>query len=432
MRSDKKTAKYLNSPQSEIYDKSHTLYGIFQAKKAITAANRCILVEGYTDVMQMHQSGVENVVASSGTSLTIEQVRLIKRFTRNVTVIYDGDSAGIKASLRGIDIILAEGLTVRVVPLPEGDDPDSFARGRSCADLTRYIEEHEEDFLSFKTRILLADTNDPIARAELINDIVRSIAVIPDAIAREVYIGECSRSMDISAEVLSRSVAEAMVRGHTAISSPASASRARQEPPGQQQSPQNQTNSTKQSGNARSVARIEEIELVGYLIKYGTESFPYEVSPENEVQLGVTELIVGELQGDNIEMQDEICSIIYSEARAAWNDGGRLLEPRHYTEHEDQRVASFAAEVLMRVDVYSASKMWERYEIRVTTERERLAVAVPKAIVIYKTKVIGAEIACLQAQMGADLDGIDMEVVERIKALNGSKSVMNERYKRLI
>lgn len=432
MRSDKKTAKYLNSPQSEIYDKSHTLYGIFQAKKAITAANSCILVEGYTDVMQMHQSGVENVVASSGTSLTIEQVRLIKRFTRNVTVIYDGDSAGIKASLRGIDIILAEGLTVRVVPLPEGDDPDSFARGRSCADLTRYIEEHEEDFLSFKTRILLADTSDPIARAELINDIVRSIAVIPDAIAREVYIGECSRSMDISAEVLSRSVAEAMVRSHTAISSPASASRARQEPSGQQQSPQNQTDSTKQSGNARNVSRIEEIELAGYLIKYGTESFPYEVSPENEVQLGVTELIVGELQGDNIEMQDEICSIIYSEARAAWNDGGRLLEPRHYTEHEDQRVAAFAAEVLMRVDVYSASKMWERYEIRVTTERERLAVAVPKAIVIYKTKVIGAEIARLQAQMSVDLEGIDMEVVERIKALNASKSVMNDRYKRLV
>lgn len=436
MRSDKKTAKYLNSPQSEIYDKSHTLYGIFQAKKAITAANRCILVEGYTDVMQMHQSGVENVVASSGTSLTIEQVRLIKRFTRNVTVIYDGDSAGIKASLRGIDIILAEGLTVRVVPLPEGDDPDSFARGRSCADLTRYIEEHEEDFLSFKTRILLADTSDPIARAELINDIVRSIAVIPDAIAREVYIGECSRSMDISAEVLSRSVAEAMVRGHSAISAPASASRARQEP---QQQPQSQSQFQTQTapgakpiGTGRNVARIEEIELAGYLVKYGTESFPYEVSPENEVQLGVTELIVGELQSDSIEMQDEICSIIYSEARAAWNDGGRLLEPRYYTEHEDQRVASFAAEVIMRVDVYSASKMWERYEIRVTTERERLAVAVPKAIVIYKTKVIGAEIARLQAQMSADLDGIDMGVVERIKALNASKSVMNDRYKRLV
>lgn len=435
MRTDKKTAKYLNSPQSEIYDKSHTLYGIFQAKKEITAQNKCILVEGYTDVMQMHQSGVENVVASSGTSLTVEQVRLIKRFTRNVTVIYDGDSAGIKASLRGIDLILAEGLTVRVVPLPEGDDPDSFARAHSYTELVKYIEESEEDFLSFKTRILLTGQSDPIARAELINDIVRSIAVIPDAIAREVYIGECSRAMDISTEVLSRSVAEAMVKSHSAISrrnaQPSSAEQQTQTDQ-ESQSEQNEPSREPYAPVSKNTALLEEVELAGYLVKYGTESFLYEVSPDNEVSLGVTDLIVNELTSDQIEMVDPVCNMILAEAKTAWIRDKKLLDEKYYIEHQDQRICSFAAEVLMRGEAYTASRMWDRYDIRVTTERERLSTAVPKAIVIYKTKVIGAKIAKLQELMSDDLENIDSAIIDQIKALNESKSVMNDRYKRLL
>ncbi|MEF9949692.1 MAG: DNA primase [Mucinivorans sp.] len=444
MRNDKKTAKYLNSPQSEVYDKSHTLYGIFQAKKAITTLNKCILVEGYTDVMQMHQSGVENVVASSGTSLTVEQVRLIKRFTRNVTVIYDGDQAGIKASLRGIDIILAEGLTVRVVPLPQGEDPDSFARAHSCKELTDYIEAKEEDFLAFKTRILLSGQSDPIARAELINDIVRSVAVIPDAIAREVYIGECSRAMDISSEVLSRSVAQAMVRIHTSVSyqngAPSNAPLA----PNTQATPTTPATQTISPSSAEPAADViqpstisnlaypEEVELAGYLIKYGTENFLYEVSPENEVELGVTDLIVGELAHDDIEMVDQVCNMILAEAKTAWLRDKKLLEPSYYVDHQDQRVASFAASILMREEAYSTSSMWERFEIHSTTERERLPVAVPKAIVIYKTKVIGGKIAQLQAKMSMDLDSIDAVVIDQIKSLNQARAVMNERYKRLL
>ena len=187
MTADKKISKYLNSPESEIYHKSKTLYGIFFAKKSIVQQDRCILVEGYTDVISFHAKGIENVVASSGTSLTIEQIRLIRRLTPNVTIIYDGDAAGIKASLRGIDLVLEEGLNVRVLLLPDGEDPDSFARSHTSQDLADFIANNETDFINFKTKLLLgAAGDDPVERARLITDIVRSIAKIPDNIVRSV------------------------------------------------------------------------------------------------------------------------------------------------------------------------------------------------------------------------------------------------------
>lgn len=203
LRSDKTVAKYVNSPESVIYSKSRELYGLYQAKHSIARKNKCILVEGYMDVISMHQAGVENVVASSGTSLTEGQIRLIHRFTDNITVIYDSDAAGIKASLRGIDMILAEGINVRVLSLPDGDDPDSFAQSHSAEEVEAYLAANETDFIRFKTRILLADAaGDPIARSRVITDILRSVSVIPDAVTRSVYVAECSRSFDISEEVL--------------------------------------------------------------------------------------------------------------------------------------------------------------------------------------------------------------------------------------
>ena len=203
LRSDKQTAKYVNSPESAIYHKSSQLYGLYQAKRAIVERGKCILVEGYMDVISMHQNGVENVVASSGTSLTDGQIRLIHRFAENVTVIYDSDAAGIKASLRGIDMLLAEGLNVKVLLLPEGEDPDSFAQHNSSAEVEKYIAENETDFIRFKTHILLDEAaDDPIRRADVINDILRSIALIPDLVKRQVYIAECSRSLGIREEAL--------------------------------------------------------------------------------------------------------------------------------------------------------------------------------------------------------------------------------------
>lgn len=203
LRSDKKMAKYVNSPESTIYTKSRELYGLYQAKKSISEKDKCILVEGYMDVISMSQSGIENVVASSGTALTLGQIRLIRRFTNNVTLIYDSDPAGIKASLRGIDLLLAEGMNIKVLLLPDGDDPDSFAQSHSSAEVEEYIKANETDFIRFKTDILLKDTaNDPVARKDAIANIMMSISVIPDDIMRSLYVKECSRSLDIDEKVL--------------------------------------------------------------------------------------------------------------------------------------------------------------------------------------------------------------------------------------
>lgn len=211
LRKDKDVAKYVNSPESDIYKKSYELYGLYQAKSSIVKKDTCILVEGYMDVISMHQAGVENVVASSGTSLTEGQIRLIHRFTENIIVIYDSDPAGIKASLRGIDMLLAEGMKVKVLLLPEGDDPDSFAQNHSSTEVEEYIQANQSDFITFKTKILLSGVeNDPISRSKVITDIVRSISVIPDQIMRTVYIGECSRLLGIDEKVLALQVTKFM------------------------------------------------------------------------------------------------------------------------------------------------------------------------------------------------------------------------------
>jgi DNA primase len=209
LTNDKKAAKYLNSPESDIYHKSKVLYGIFQAKQAIAKQNNCFLVEGYTDVIQFNQSGIENVVSSSGTALTPDQIRLINRLTKNVTVLFDGDAAGLRASIRGIDLILEEGMNVRVCEFPDGEDPDSFAKKTPYEDLVVYLEENAKDFIQFKASLLIKDAkNDPIKKAELIRDIVASISKIPDRIQREIYIQECSRIMDISEQVLLSTLAQ--------------------------------------------------------------------------------------------------------------------------------------------------------------------------------------------------------------------------------
>jgi DNA primase len=209
LTNDKKAAKYLNSPESEIYHKSKVLYGIFHAKQAIAKQNNCYLVEGYTDVIQLHQAGIENVVASSGTALTPDQIRLINRLTKNITVLFDGDAAGLRASVRGIDLILEEGMNVKVCTFPDGDDPDSFAKKNSFEDLVSYLENNAKDFIQFKASLLMDEANnDPIKKADLIRDMVVSISKIPDRIKREIYIQECSRIMDISEQVLLNTLAQ--------------------------------------------------------------------------------------------------------------------------------------------------------------------------------------------------------------------------------
>lgn len=206
---DKKAAKYLNSPESDIYHKSKVLYGIFQAKQSIAKQNNCYLVEGYTDVIQFNQTGIENVVASSGTALTPDQIRLINRLTKNITVLFDGDAAGLRASIRGIDLILEEGMNVKVCAFPDGEDPDSFAKKTPYEELVKYLDENSKDFIQFKASLLMDEAkNDPIKKADLIRDMVMSISKIPDRIQREIYIQECSKIMDISEQVLVSTLAQ--------------------------------------------------------------------------------------------------------------------------------------------------------------------------------------------------------------------------------
>jgi len=214
LTADKKAAKYLNSPESDIYYKSKILYGLFQAKKEIAKQDNCYLVEGYTDVISFHQSGIENVVASSGTALTSDQIRLVNRLTKNITVLFDGDAAGIRASIRGIDLILEQGMNVKVVQFPDGEDPDSFAKSHSNEELKKYLEDSAQDFINFKVSLLLKDSNnDPIKKAGVIRDIVMSISKIPDGIQREVYVQECARIMDISERVLFSELAQIIAKG---------------------------------------------------------------------------------------------------------------------------------------------------------------------------------------------------------------------------
>ncbi|MCD4770739.1 MAG: DNA primase, partial [Bacteroidales bacterium] len=264
LKKDAKTAKYLNSPESEIYHKSRIVYGIFQARKAIMQEDKCFLVEGYTDVMSLHEAGFENVVASSGTSLTQEQIRLIKRFTSNISVLYDGDEAGIKASLRGIDLILEEGMNVKVTPLPVGEDPDSYSRKKSNEEFNDYLKRNETDFIRFKTELLLRESkSDPIQKANLVKDIVRSIAVIPETITRTIYIQECSNLMNLPEQVLYNEVNK--LRRDKAF-------RDRNRYPGPADLPQ-QTQKRVEAVRPKDGTPFSEREVIRLLLKYGSEEF---------------------------------------------------------------------------------------------------------------------------------------------------------------
>lgn len=320
LRKDKDVAKYVNSPESTIYKKSYELYGLYQAKPSIVRLDKCILVEGYMDVISMHQAGVENVVASSGTSLTEGQIRLIHRFTDNVTVIYDSDPAGIKASLRGIDMLLAEGMKIKVLLLPDGEDPDSFAQGHSSTEVADYINENESDFIAFKTRILLAGVkNDPIARTKVITDIVRSISVIPDQIMRTVYIGECSRMLAIDEKVLALQVAKFIAEKAEKDSNEAQREKIRRESGLPEQTgvvetvPAERIEPVRNSGADSAFLAPYERELLRYVVRYGMMYLGDTVG-EDETQVitfNVLDYIRNEMAQDGIEFTTPEYALVF-------------------------------------------------------------------------------------------------------------------------
>mgnify|MGYP002543983642 FL=1 len=433
LRTDKQVAKYQNSPESEIYSKKRELYGLYFAKKAIQQLNFAILVEGYLDVISMHQAGIENVVSSSGTSLTTEQIRLLGRFTKNITVIYDGDAAGIHASLRGIDMILKEGMNVRVVLLPEPEDPDSFARAHTADEVQEYIRANEQDFLAFKARLLLKDAEgDPIRKAALIGDMVQSIAQIPDAIQRSVFIKECARIMDIDEQILISEVARKRLT--SSGDRETDEFLRRQTVQRQREAAQHEVEYARRVEAGSSFEALER-EIVKYLLKYGHCSFDFKEGREM-VPCNVAEVIFGELSDDNITFRNPVYAKIMATYRAQWEQTGPGVEVpvRLFLNHVDPEVCNAAVDLLTADDNYVASELWRRKEVHVESEAEMLAVGVPKAVTLYKSKVIDSLIKELNARLADDTltDAEQEEVLRRLDGYNRVKVQIAHKLRRLI
>lgn len=354
LKKNDKVGKYVNSPESEIYHKSNELFGIFFAKQAITKADCCYLVEGYTDVISMHQAGIENVVASSGTALTHGQIKLIHRFTNNITVLYDGDAAGIKAALRGIDLLLEEGINIKVVLLPDGEDPDSFARKQNAESLTKYLSENETDFIRFKTQLLLGDAGeDPIKKAALITDIVNSISVIPDNIIRSVYIKDCSRLMDIDEQLLVREVSK---KRRNYIDQKFAENKQERSPlvPPDDYMPLSQTTDNKPipKDTAENQIHDSELKVLYYVVRYGTNVLVE--GDEETPRMNVIDYVKYDLEHDGLWFTHPVYKQILEEAIEHTNEDN--FDPsRYFLAHPDAYVSRLAAELVS--DRYQLSKV---------------------------------------------------------------------------
>ena len=475
---DAKVAKYVNSPESEIYHKSNELYGLYFAKQAIVRADRCYLVEGYTDVISMHQAGVENVVASSGTALTQGQIRLIHRFTNNITVLYDGDAAGIKAAIRGIDLLLEEGMNVKVLLLPDGEDPDSFARSHSATEFGKYIKANETDFIRFKTKLLMEEAgSDPIRRSQLINDIVSTISVIPDTIARSVYIRECSSTMEIDEQVLLNAVnkirlskretkreqsqsqpprpnipafADDAVNNYVYPPELASQEIADvPEPPsdfptpppvsdevplesGPQDvpppEPEPEQRPTSQPRIQRSPFEAYEINLLRYIIRYG-EQLLYDYVDEESgepVRWKVAEYIKSDLEQDNLTFYNPLFKQILDEAAEHCQDEG-FVARRYFLAHSDPLVSQLAANLIS--EKYQLSKYHSKFH-ELEDEKDMLDQLVIRDIFALKDAYIIRQIKetlgkMKEAQAAGNWEQA-MELMKELTRLNDIKAVLSK------
>ena len=475
--------KYVNSPESEIYHKSRELYGIYFAKQAMVRQDRCFLVEGYTDVISMHQSGIENVVASSGTALTSDQIRLIHRFTNNITVLYDGDGAGIKASIRGIDMLLEEGMNVKVCLLPDGDDPDSFARKHNATEYQAYINDHEVDFIRFKTDLLIEEAGkDPIKKANLITSIVKSISVIPDSITRNVYIRECSEMLRMEERVLVNAVgklkeqadenrkkeeqrkeyrarlqAEQQATQQAAVSAPpenaevsgalaslSGADAPMESPlPGEELPPMPEEGSAEPSyppvpveddyvsfipseGNEEKLFYKQEVDLMRMLIRYGEKVMCMAEDEEgNEIPVTVAEYIAEGLHNDSLGFHIALHRRVLNECVAHIHDSGFCAE-RYFVSHLDPEVSKLAAE--MASDRYVLSKYHSRGQ-KIVTDEERLYELIPRLLVDFKLNIVTAELDHILKALTTNSDVSQdtksaAEIMQRYKQLHEVRIVL--------
>ena len=379
--SDKTKAKYLNSPESEIYNKSQTLYGIYFAKNEISRLDNCILVEGYADVLSMHQAGIENTVASSGTSLTTEQIRMISRYTKNVTMLYDGDNAGIHAALRGTDMILEEGMNVRIVVLPPDEDPDSFVQKNPIEEVRAYIDNNATDFISFKTKLLLKDAaNDPIKRAEVLKDIVKSISLIPDAIYRASYVRECSRLMEVPEQSLTNELNKllrAKFRKNNNI-----------EPEQDIVHEEIKLEPQTPVEDVLPLGYYQERELVRLLMMYGNKDITIDDVDENGnpvlYKISVASFIIDDLKNDDLLFKNEIHNIIFNIFDKALDEDD-IPDEHYFVSHEDTRIAELAANLLSTP--YKLDN-WSEKEINVKVEEDVLQKSVVTSLLRFKDMII--------------------------------------------
>jgi len=412
LTNDKKAAKYLNSPESDIYHKSKILYGIYHAKKEIAKQDNCFLVEGYTDVISFHQSGVENVVASSGTALSSDQIRLINRLTKNITVLFDGDAAGIRASIRGIDLILEQGMNVKVVSFPDGEDPDSFAKAHSDAELKTYLEDTAQDFINFKVSLLMKEAkNDPVKKAGLIRDIVVSISKIPNAIQREVYVQECARIMDISERVLFSELAQLLSKNE-------------KEAAKHQQKQTSFEVVKKPQFDAKEIDSLYvlEKEIIRILLLYGNEEVDFIDFNEKEDENGkkyieedtytnqVSKELYLNLQDDEIEFANEVFQTIYYEIIHQLNQSEKVNIDEFIT-HKNQDVAAMVTAILMDDEKYQLSN-WESKNIYVTEAVEILSKLVHDAVYNIRRILIDRKIKDIITTATSDKSLVDLEEVK--------------------
>lgn len=453
LKSDKTVAKYVNSPQCEIYDKSRSLYGIFQAKNAIAKNDKCILVEGYADVLSMHQAGITNVVASSGTSLTVEQIRLIKRFTEHVTIMYDGDSAGIKAALRGIDLILEEGLSVKVVQLPPEDDPDSFAKAHSLIEIQEYIEENEKDFISFKSDLLLQNTErDPIRRSQAIGEIVQSVSVVADPILRNIYADSVAEKLGQKPDTILARIAE-LRRKKRALDR----SRRRFENAPQPESPLPEVPLPADLPDADPVAdgtaagyalrdaflAVPERELCYYLLKFGAYPMHFEedmyYGSQAHAEITVSQYIRDALADDDLVFVNDLYRTLFDRYYALadktpcedcvpWQE--RMI--RSFTQGDDPQLNQAVLDLILEEHPLTVKS----YEESIPPEEQTLGRAVPKSVLLYKLRITEQQCAATaksidQAQKSGQPADALRELVGRLQLLNTVKNRLSKELKRL-
>ncbi|WP_109299736.1 DNA primase [Aquimarina sp. AU474] len=433
LTNEKKTAKYLNSPESDIYHKSKVLYGIYHAKQSIAKEDNCYLVEGYTDVIQFNQTGVKNVVSSSGTALTADQIRLISRLTKNVTVLFDSDAAGMRASIRGIDLILEQGMNVKVCSFPDGEDPDSFAKQNTFEELSSYLDENVQDFISFKASLLQQESkDDPIKKAELIRDMVTSIAKIPDVIKREVYVRECSRIMDISEDVLFDTLAQ--------LRNVDLKDQRKQQKKEQKPLEVVKTETQKQPKVNRQY--VLERHIIKALLIYGVQEEEFEdlIMKENEEgelvlepeihKIKVFEKIYLDLQDDEIEFTDQVFKDIYA----------ILIEELHQVDEFkiesfinkiQPEIASEITEIMMREERYELHR-WVDMEIHVKQKTDSIAEYVNNIILSLRGFLIDQKIKELSQEMKAQNIESNMNVLEDIRDYQILKKLLYRKLNRVI